>query len=110
MPRAPAMEIEMHRLILNSGIAGACVALGFIAFTGPAKALAPLALDAAPSLVVPVMDEEDLAVEEDLRPDEVPLGAGEGETTHDWMMPPEEGEDSGDIEDEMIDKIGPGAE
>jgi len=105
----------MHHLLLKTGVvAGAC-ALAFLAAPGPAKAASRLALDEASSLVIPVVDQEDLSVEEDLRPDEPPE-ALEGETPEKPEMapmapPPKEmkGESSGNIEDEMIDKIGPGA-
>ena len=104
----------MHHLLLKTAVvAGAC-ALTFLAVPGPAEAVSPLASAEAASLVVPVVDQEDLSVEEDLRPDEPPE-ALEGEMPEKPemapMAPPEEmkGESSGNIEDEMIDKIGPGA-
>lgn len=104
----------MHHLLLKTGVVGAC-ALAFLAAPGPAKAASRLALDEASSLVIPVVDQEDLSVEEDLRPDEPPE-ALESETPEKPEMapmapPPKEmkGESSGNIEDEMIDKIGPGA-
>jgi hypothetical protein len=110
------MEAEMHHLLLKTGVvAGAC-AFAFLAAPGPAKAVSPLGLDEARSLVVPVVDQEDLSVEEDLRPDEPPE-ALEGETPEKPEMapmapPPKEmdGGGSGNVEDQMIDKIGPGAE
>ena len=69
----------MHHLLLKTGVvAGAC-AFAFLAAPGPAKAVSPLGLDEARSLVVPVVDQEDLSVEEDLRPDEPPE-ALEGES------------------------------
>ncbi len=103
----------MHHLLLKTGVvAGAC-AFAFLAAPGPAKAVSPLGLDEAKSLVVPVVDQEDLSVEEDLRPDEPPE-ALEGEKPEMAPMAPPpkemEGEGSGNVEDQMIDKIGPGAE
>jgi hypothetical protein len=109
------MEAEMHHLLLKTGlVAGAC-ALAFFAAPGPAKAVSPLALDEAKAIMVPVVDQEDLSVEEDLRPDEPPE-ALEGEQPETPKMvpmtPPAKdmnGESSGNIEDKMIDEIGPGA-
>jgi len=104
----------MHHLLLKTGVvAGAC-AFAFLAAPGPAKAVSPLGLDEARSLVVPVVDQEDLSVEEDLRPDEPPEaleGAPEKPEMAPMAPPPKEmeGESSGNIEDQMIDKIGPGA-
>jgi len=65
----------------------------------------------AASLVVPIVDQEDLSVEEDMRPDEPPA-AEMGEKSEKPMMEPapEASEGGGNIEDEMVDKIGPGAE
>jgi len=101
----------MRHILLKTGVAGAC-ALAFLAAQGPAKALSPLSFDDATALVVPVVDQEDLSVEEDLRPDEEPE-ALMGEKPDESMMesPPEEpdSEGSGNMEDEMIDEIGPGA-
>jgi hypothetical protein len=111
-PRTAAKEAEMHHLLLKTSVAGIC-ALAFLAAHGPAKAVSPLSLNQAAPLVIPVVDQENLAVEEDLRPDEPPE-ALMGETPKKPMMapPPEEtgGQSSGNIEDEMINKIGPGAE
>jgi hypothetical protein len=61
------------------------------------------------------VDQEDLSVEEDLRPDEPPE-ALEGEQAETPKMAPmappaknTKGESSVNIEDKMIDEIGPGA-
>jgi hypothetical protein len=108
------METEMHHLLLKMGVAGAC-ALAFVAAYGPAKAVSPPSLEAATTLMVPVVDQEDLSVEEDLRPDEEPE-ALMGEEPKKEMMPPPPAESESqsgsgaNIEDEMIDEIGPGAE
>jgi hypothetical protein len=107
------MEIEMHHLLLKTGVVTGACALAFLAAPGPAKAASPFALDEATSLVVPVVDQENLSVEEDLVPDEVPPGSDAGEMTEKPAMgqPAEmkKGGSSGNTEDEMIDKIGPGA-
>ena len=97
----------MHHLLLKTGVVGIC-ALAFLAAHGPAKAVSPLSLNQAAPLVVPVVDQEDLAVEEDLRPDEAPE-ALMGEPRKKPMMAPApeemEGQSSGNIEDETIDRI-----
>jgi hypothetical protein len=108
-PRTAAKEAEMHHLLLKTGVVGIC-ALAFLAAHGPAKAVSPLSLNQAAPLVVPVVDIEDLTVEEDLRPDEPPE-ALMGETPKKPKMapPPKEmgSQSSGNIEDETIDKIVP---
>lgn len=69
---------------------------------GPALALPTHDLK-APSLVVPVQDEENMAVEEDLEPDEVPATKSGGE-----MMPaPDRAEGKsggGNVEDEELQR------
>jgi hypothetical protein len=100
----------MRHLILKTCVAGAC-ALGFVAFGGPAQALSPLALDQGRSLVLQVQDQEDLSVEENLRPDEEPIVLeDEGVKPKEGMPEESMGEGKGGMEDEMINKIGPGAE
>jgi len=96
----------MRHLILKTCVAGAC-ALGFVALGGHANAASPLALDGNEPLIMLAMDDEDMAVEEDLRPDDVPAMEDEGEP---MMEPKMEESEGGNMEDEMIDKIGPGAE
>lgn len=99
----------MRQLMLKTSIGGACV-LGFVALGGPAQAVSPPALAHGLSLVTPVMDQEDRAVEEDLRPNEVPQSM-EGEGTKPMMEPrprASEGSNGGNIEDETIDRIVPG--
>jgi hypothetical protein len=88
------METEMRHLTLKTCIAGAC-ALGFVAFGVPAMAA----------------DQEDLALERDLRPDEEPIVLeDEGVKPKEAMPAESSGGSDANIEDEMIDKIGPGAE
>jgi hypothetical protein len=106
-PRASAMETKMRHLMLKTCVAGAC-ALGFVAAGGAAYAVSPYALDQGPSLLIQVEDMETEAVDEDLRPDEMPDGMEEGKDDMEAM--PEESDDGGNMEDEMIDEIGPGAE
>jgi hypothetical protein len=56
-------------------------------------------------------DQEDLAVERDLRPDEEPIVLeDEGVKPKEAMPAESSGGSDANIEDEMIDKIGPGAE
>jgi hypothetical protein len=99
----------MPHLMLKSCLLGAC-ALGFAA-SGPANAASPPALDQGRSLILPVVDQEDLSVEEDLRPDEEPIVLEDEGVKPKRAMPQESSGGSGaNIEDKMIDKIGPGAE
>jgi len=103
----------MRQIMLKMLAVGAS-ALGLIAFGGSALA-APALLTAeglgqVGSLIMPAMDEEDLAVEEDLRPDEVPDDMKDEGAPKAPRPEPSEGKSGGNIEDEMIDKIGPGAE
>jgi len=88
----------MRHLRVKTWITGAC-ALGFaavslVAFGEPAIA----------------QDEENLAVERDLRPDEEPIVAEDEGAKPKEAMPEPQGERDANIEDKMIDEIGPGAE
>jgi hypothetical protein len=106
------MEAKMNHLLLKTGVvAGAC-ALAFLAAPGTAKAVSPVPLNGTGSLAIPVQDQENLSVEEDLRPDEPPSDFEAGAPDKYPNQPPHEaeGKSSGNIEDEMVDKIGPGAE
>ena len=93
----------------------AILVFGGLAFAAEANAIPALTLGET-SLVVPVVDQEDLAVEEDLRPNEPPEALMGEEPEKKMMMDPmpkESESESGsgaNIEDEMIDEIGPGAE
>lgn len=102
----------MHHLLLKTGVASVC-ALAFLAAHGPAKAVSPLSLNQTTPLVVQVVDQENLSVAEDLVPDEMPETLMD-ETPKKPMMAPRTKEmgdrNSGNVEDEMINKIGPGAE
>lgn len=97
----------MRHLMLKTCVAGT-FALGFVAVGGPASALTPLTLNQGPSLLIHVEDMETEAVDEDLRPDEMSDDMDGGKDHMEAM--PEESDDGGNMEDEMIDKIGPGAE
>jgi hypothetical protein len=108
------MESDMHHHFLKTGVSGAC-ALAFVAALGsPAEAVSRLSISQAAPLVVQVVDQEDLSVEEDLRPDEPPAALMDEKKSEEPMMEeapaPEASEGGGNIEDEMVDKIGPGAE
>ena len=84
----------MRHLMLKSCIAGAC-ALGFVGLGTPVLA----------------QDQEDLAVERDLRPDEEPIVLeDEGVKPKEAMPEAATGGKDANIEEKMIDKIGPGAE
>lgn len=105
----------MHHLLLKTGVvAGAC-ALAFLAAPSPAAAVSPVPLNGMGSLAIPVQDQENLSVEEDLRPDESPsdFEAGAPDKYPDQLPHVEsEGQSSGNMEDEMIEKdiVGPGGE
>jgi hypothetical protein len=109
------MEAEMHHLLLKTGLVTGACALAFLGAPGPSVDAAPFVSDQVRSLVVPVVDQEDLSVEEDLRPDEPPEALEGAQPETPTMVPPAppprdmKGEGSGNIEDQMIDKIGPGA-
>lgn len=103
----------MRQIMLKMLAVGAS-ALGLIAFGGSASA-APALLTAeglgqVGSLIMPAMDEETLAVEKDLRPDEVPEDMKDEGAPKAPSPEPSEGKSGSNMEDEMIDKIGPGAE
>jgi len=86
----------MRHLLLKAGLAGVC-------------ALALL----VPYGAVQAEDQENLSVEENLRPNLPPSAFEAGASDKTKNQPGEaaegEGESSGNIENEMIDKIGPGA-
>lgn len=86
---------RLNGMVLIGGLATLAIA------GGPALALPTHDLK-APSLVVPVQDEEDMAVERDLEPDEVPATKSGGE-----MMPaPDRAEtkSGGNVEDEELQR------
>lgn len=94
----------MRHLVWTTGFANAfCCAL----FSGPQMALAARVLEADSLIVIPVMDQEDLAVEEDLRSDEVPDDLKDDAPKMDVESSEAADEDT---EEETIHKIGPGAE
>lgn len=94
----------MRHLLLKTCVAAAS-ALGFAALSGPASAVTPLTLNQGPSLLIQVEDMEAEAVEEDLRPDEMP----DSMESEEPMM--ESGsDDGGNMEDEAIEESGAGDE
>lgn len=102
----------MHHLLLKTGLVTGAWALAFFAAPDPAEAVSRVPLNGNGSLAIPVQDQENLSVEEDLRPDEAPsdFEAGAPDRYPDQPPPAEpEGKGSGNIEDKMIDEIGPGA-
>ena len=69
---------------------------------GPAAALTPHSLESGASMVRPVMDQEDLSVEEDMEPGEVP---GAMKDSGDKAMPaPDRRGVAGDMEDDAVKK------
>jgi hypothetical protein len=90
---------------------GAALALGGALFACPAYAVSPQSLDRAPSLLVPVQDEENEELWRDLRPDVTPPAAAvgkEGEAAQGAgaAPPKEEGKSSGDIEEKEMKEDG----
>ncbi len=113
----------MHQIVLkNLAVAASAlslialgpVALGPIALSGTAWAApalsTPEGLGQVGSLIIPAKDEETRAVEEDLRPDEVPEAMKDDGGPAAPATEPSGESGGGNIEEEMIDKIGPGAE
>jgi hypothetical protein len=73
----------LHRLVRASAV----LALGGFAFVNPALAVTTLSLDSAASLVIPIQDEENKELWQDLRPDVTPPEAAvgnEGENPRGW--------------------------
>lgn len=69
---------------------------------GPAAALTPHSLESGASMVRPVMDQEDLSVEEDMEPGEVP---GAMKDSGEKAMPaPDRRGVAGDMEDDAVKK------
>ena len=84
----------MRQLVLKMCVAWAC-SLGLIALNAPTMA----------------QDQEDLAVEKNLRPDEEPIVLeDDGVKPKETMPEGSKGNGDANIEDKMIDEIGPGAE
>jgi hypothetical protein len=82
-------------LIKASAIA--CVLAGF-AFAGPAYAISPVPVNGIDRIAIPVADEEDEAVEEDMRPDMMAPGPkGDEAMSEDEAMQPAD-EDVGEEE------------
>jgi len=81
----------------NNGMVWIAGLAGIALAGAPAFAMTPKPLGASPSLVLPVMDEEDKTVEEDLRPDEVPTTKSGRE-----MVPAPERAEGGNVEDEEV--------
>lgn len=94
----------MFRFIRTVLIAGlvATGGLGVFALSGSsALAFGPQPAVSGLSLVVPVMDEEDSAIEKDLEPDEVPKTKSGGEMI---PVPDRARTDGGDVEDEELQR------
>ena len=82
------------------------VALGGFALASPAQAVSPLPLNA---LVMPVADEENEEVWQDLRPDVTPPEAAVGkeeEAPKGSSMEPPKGEGSGEVEQKELQEDG----
>jgi len=87
------------RTIWMAGVVAAGSLSSLALAGGPALAITPQPAASIPTLVVPVMDEEDLAVEKDLEPDQVP----ETKSGQEMMSVPDRADTtSGDVEDEEL--------
>jgi hypothetical protein len=93
----------MRHSFIKAG-AVAC-ALGGLAFVGPAQAVSPLPFNDIAPLAIPVIDEE-TAVEEMERPDEVPPGSQE-EKAPETAAPKAPAEGEGDVEEGELQKMFP---
>ena len=93
----------MHHPLIKAGVV-AC-ALGGLAFVGLAQAASPLPFNEFAPLAIPVIDEE-TAVEEMERPDEVPPGS-QDEAAPKAEMPKSPAEDGGDVEEGELQKMFP---
>jgi hypothetical protein len=85
--------------------AASVLALGSLAWMGPAQAGAPLPMKAAAPLVIPAADEENEEVWQDLRPNVTPPEAAVGKREEAPNAPPAEkpmGEGSGDVENQEL--------
>lgn len=89
--------------------AGATLAIASFAFAGQASAIAPLALNATPFVVL-AQDEENQEVWQDLRPDITPPPAAVGEQTEAPKNESHEGHkaegESGDVEQKELKEDG----
>jgi hypothetical protein len=95
--------ITMVHLLIK---AGAVLALGSFAFAGQALAVTPFPLSGASALVIPVMDEEDQAVEQDLRPEIFPPGAQDETEESKAAKERPMGEDEGEVEQKELKEDG----
>ena len=84
----------------------AAFALGGFVFAGPAQAVSPLPLNDAAPLVMPVADEENEAVEEDLRSEIFPPGSKEGTEPKEPAPEQPKGEGSSDVEQKELQEDG----
>ena len=86
-----------------------CLVGGLALAVSGVPALSLGGVDSAPSLALPMVDQENLAVEEDLVPDEVPASEEDAGAPKQAMPEPKTmGGD--DIEDETIKRLEPGGE
>lgn len=93
----------MPHSLVRAGVI-AC-ALGGLAFVGPAQAVSPLPFNDVAPLAIPVIDEE-TAVEEMERPDEVPPGS-QDEAAPKAEAPKAPAQGEGDVEEGELQKMFP---
>lgn len=93
----------MPHSFIRAGVA--VCALGSLALVGPAQAVAPLPFNDVAPLAIPVIDEE-TAVEEMERPDEVPAGS-QDEAAPKSGAPEAPAEGEGNVEEGELQKMFP---
>jgi hypothetical protein len=97
--RKESQMFRFNRTVLIAGFV-ATGGLGVFALSGSsALAFGPQPAVSGLSLVVPIMDEEDSAIEKDLEPDEVPKTKSGGEMI---PVPDRASTDGDDVEDEEL--------
>ena len=88
----------------------AAFALGGFALAWPAQALSPLPLNDTAALLIPVADEENQEIWQDLRPDVTPpeavVGEEEEEAPKSSATEKPKGEGSGDVEQKELQEDG----
>jgi hypothetical protein len=90
---------RLNRTVLIAGLVATGGLGAFALFGSSALAFGPQPAVSGPSLVVPVMDEEDSAIEKDLEPDEVPKTKSGGEMI---PVPDRARTDGGNVEEEEL--------
>ena len=97
----------MHNSLLKAS--GLALVLGGFALSGHAFALAPLPVAPAASFTIPVVDEEEKAVEEHLNPADQTPAASQDQAAPQTAAPEQagKGEGSGDVEENELQNMFP---